>query len=91
MSQFADDSMTPSPISVSRDKYKNEIPSDRPMHNEATAGEGSWNFGAGHYDDSPGKGGFGGYGKSVSDLGQNPQVERTSVDNSMSPKRGRES
>lgn len=90
MPQWADDSMTPAPISVSRDKYKNEIPSDRPMHNEATAGEGGFNFSGNQYDDSPGKGGFGSYGKSVNDLGQNPQVERTSVDNSRAD-RGRES
>lgn len=34
--QFADDSMTPSPISVSRNQYKDEIPSDRPMHENST-------------------------------------------------------
>jgi hypothetical protein len=36
--QFANDSMTPEPISVSRDSYKDEIPSDRPMHEECTPG-----------------------------------------------------
>lgn len=91
MSQFADDSMTPSPISVKRDKFYNEIPSDQPMHENATAAEGGFNFSAGHYDDSPGKGGFGSYGRSVEDLGRNPQVSRTSVDNSMSPKNRSES
>ncbi len=49
MSQFADDSMTPPPISVTRDQYKNEIPSDRPMHGEATPGKGAFDFDCGHY------------------------------------------
>ena len=34
--QFANDSMTPEPISVSRDKYQDEIPSDRTNHTNAT-------------------------------------------------------
>ena len=34
--QFANDSMTPEPISVSRDKYQDEIPSDRTNHGNAT-------------------------------------------------------
>lgn len=36
--QFANDSMTPDPISVSRNQYKDEIPSDRPMHEDSTPG-----------------------------------------------------
>ena len=36
--QFADDSMTPDPISVSRNQYMDEIPSDRPMHGDCTPG-----------------------------------------------------
>ena len=49
--QFANDSMTPSPISVSRDSYKNEIPSDKPMHDNATAGMGSFSWDSNHYSD----------------------------------------
>lgn len=90
MSQFADDSMTPAPIGVKRDKFYNEIPSDRPAHEDATPAEGSYNFSGGQYDDSPGKGGFGSYGRSVSDLGKNPIVERSSV-NADSTSRGKDS
>ena len=79
--QFANDSMTPSPISVSRDKYGNEIPSDRPMHGECTPGMGSWSFDEGHYSDDW-NGGFRPYGVSVEDKGQNPSRSMISVDNS---------
>ena len=73
MSQFADDSMTPSPISVTRDQWGNEIPSDRPMHDNTTAGKGKFSFGEGHYSDDF-NGGFSGYGKSVADKGQRSAV-----------------
>lgn len=79
--QFADDSMTPSPISVSRDKYDNEIASDRPMHENSTPGMGSFNFGAGHYDDDT---------KSGSDVSAPEGVEKVMVDNSKAD-RGKES
>jgi hypothetical protein len=78
--QFANDSMTPEPISVSRDKFKNEIPSDRPMHGESTPGKGSWSFGEGHYSDDW-NGGYSSYGVSVEDKGQNPSSSVVSVDN----------
>lgn len=86
MSQFADDSMTPSPISVSRDKQGNEIPSDRPMHDEATPGRGSFDWTGNQYDDSPGKSGFGSYGVSVD---SNKGAEKKFV-NGMNPSRGGE-
>lgn len=34
--QFANDSMTPPPIEVNRNKEMDEIPVDRPMHDNAT-------------------------------------------------------
>jgi hypothetical protein len=71
--------MSPSPIKVNKDKFGNELAVDRPMHDEATAQMGDWNFGGNQYDDSPGKGGYGSYGSKVTDLGQSPKVERTSV------------
>ena len=87
MSQFADDSMTPSPLTVTRDKFGNEIPSDQPMHTNTTPSEGSFNWGGNQYDDSPGKGGFGSYGSAASA----PQgVSKISVDNSRAD-RGQES
>lgn len=78
--QYADDSMTPPPISVSRDQYGNEIAADRPMHENSTPGVGSWNFGAGHYDDDT-KGG--------SDVSMPEGVEKVMVDNSRAD-RGKE-
>ncbi len=90
MSQFADDSMTPSPIKVNKDKFGNELAVDRPAHENVTPAEGSFHFGGNQYDDSPGKGGFGSYGVKVSDMGQNPVVERTSVNVSRAD-RGKES
>lgn len=51
-------------ISVSRDQYQNEIPSDRPMHENTTPGKGSFAWGEGHYSDDF-QGGFSSYGVSV--------------------------
>jgi hypothetical protein len=50
--------MTPDAISVSRDSLENEIPSDRPMHENTTAGNGGFNWDAKHYAEkhSAGKG-----------------------------------
>ena len=74
--QFANDSMTPSPISVSRDKYDDEIPSDRPEHENTTPGMTASLYTGGHYaDDFPG-----GYGKSVEDKGQSPSKEKVDAD-----------
>lgn len=36
--QFANDSMTPDPIGVSRNEHMDEMPSDRPMHEDSTPG-----------------------------------------------------
>lgn len=51
-------------ISVTRDQYGNEIPSDRPMHENTTPSKGSFNFGGGQYSDDF-NGGFSKYGVSV--------------------------
>lgn len=80
MTQFADDSMTPKPLSVTRDQYDNEIASDRPMHTNSTPGEGAWNFSAGHYDDDV-KGG--------SNVSAPEGVDKIMVDNSRAD-RGKE-
>ena len=58
--QFANDSMTPEPIAEHEDSYGHCLASDRPMHEEATAGNGSFNWDAGHYATD-----FSGYGKSA--------------------------
>ncbi len=79
--QFADDSMTPSPISVSKDKYGNEIAADKPMHENSTPGEGAFGWTEGHYAQGPGN-----YGKEVSA----PEgVDKMTVDNSRAD-RGKE-
>ncbi len=86
MPQFADDSMTPPPLTVTRDKYMNEIPADKPMHGNSTPGEGSWSFDEAHYSDDW-MGGNTPYGVSVSPP---TGVERTTVDTSRAD-RGKES
>jgi hypothetical protein len=86
MGQFANDSMTPSPLTVTRDQYMNEVPTDKPMHTDSTPGMGSWSFDEGHYSDDF-KGGYSGYGVSVT---PSNSVERTTVDNSKAD-RGKES
>jgi len=85
--QFANDSMTPEPISVSRDKYQNEVPSDRPNHTDTTPGKGSWSWGEGHYSDDN-NGGYSSYGVAVKDQGQTSST--VYVDNSRAD-RGKES
>jgi len=47
--QFADDAMTPEPISVSRDAAMDEIPTDRPMHENTTPGESGGLYQGLHY------------------------------------------
>jgi hypothetical protein len=71
--QFANDSMTPEPISVSRNQYKDEIPSDRPMHDDTTPGHSNPLYTGRHYAPSP----MG--GTSVSDKGQSPSKSTTDV------------
>ena len=76
--QFANDSMTPDPISVSRDEYKDEIPSDRPMHENTTPGMSAGLYKGRHYSDDW-MGGFRSYGVSVKDNGQSPSKESADV------------
>ena len=74
---YANDSMTPAPISVSRDSQGNEVASDSPMHDNSTPGMGAFNYGAPHYNDDV-KSGSGVSAPGVS-------RETTTVDNSKSP------
>jgi len=87
MSQWADDSMTPEPISVSRDKYKNEIPSDRTNHTGNTAGMGAFHWDGNQYS-TDFNAGFSSYGMSVDANSGN--VDKMSVDTSRAD-RGRDS
>lgn len=73
-------------ISVTRDSYGNEIPSDKPMHDNTTPAKGKFNFGGGQYSEDW-NGGFSSYGVSVADKGQRNEV---SVDVSRAD-RGKES
>lgn len=86
MSQWAENIYGTDPISVSKDKFGNEIAKDRPMHTNSTPEEGSWNFSGNHYDDSPGMGGYGSYGTEVS---APTGMDKVSVDNSRAD-RGKE-
>lgn len=62
--QYADDSMTPSRLSVSYDQYYNEQAEDRPMCQNSTPMEGSYNFSGGQYSDDW-NGGYSNYGVMV--------------------------
>lgn len=87
--QFANDAATPAPISVARDKYQNEIPTDKTNHDNTTPEKGAWSWDEGHYS-TDFNAGFGPpYGTSVEDKGQNPSSERVAVDNSRAD-RGKE-
>jgi hypothetical protein len=82
--QFANDSMTPEPISVSRDQYKDEIPSDRPMHDNSTPEHSNAMYTGRQYAPSP----MG--GTSMPDKGQSPQ-KSTQDENVTKADRGDES
>lgn len=70
--QFANDSMTPEPISVSRDQYQGEIPTDRTSHEDTTPGHSNGMYSGRQYN-SDVKGGSPVSGKSsVSTIGVNP-------------------
>jgi hypothetical protein len=85
--QFANDSMTPEPISVSRDKYQDEIPSDRTNHSNTTPEMSGGLYQGRHYSDDW-MGGFEKYGVSVGSTA--PSKEQVSV-NPNSADRGKES
>ncbi len=83
--QFADDSMTPSPLEVHRDKYMDEIAADRPMHENTTPGESAPMYTGRHYADD-----FSSYGKGVEDMGKTPSRETKDI-NVHKAERGAES
>jgi len=87
--QFANDSMTPEPIAVSRDEFKDEIPTDRPMHTGCTPEHSNSLYTGRQYSDDW-KGGYENYGTSVADQGKSPSRETVSV-NPHSADRGKES
>lgn len=87
--QFSRDAMTPGEISISRDQYNNEIPSDRPSHTDTTPGHSNPAYTGRHYSDDF-SGGYSGYGVSVADKGQSPSKEQVSV-NPNSADRGKDS
>ena len=87
--QFANDSMTPEPIAVRRDKYDDEIPTDRPEHENTTPGMSQALY-VGRQYSSDWMGGFDAYGVSVKDMGKTPSRETMSV-NPNSADRGRDS
>jgi hypothetical protein len=87
--QFANDEMTPDPIGVDRDKYKDEIPTDRTNHANTTPEHSNPLYTGRHYSDDW-MGGYDPYGVTVKDLGQTPSREMISL-NWNSADRGRES
>jgi len=87
--QFANDFATPDPIAVTRDQYKDEIPTDRPYHTDTTPGHSNPTYTGRQYSDDW-SGGFETYGVSVTDKGQSPSRETVSV-NPNSADRGKES
>jgi len=87
--QFANDSATPEPISVSRNEFKDEIPTDRPMHDNTTPEHSNQAYTGRQYSDDW-RGGYDNYGVSVADQGQSPSREQTTI-NPNSADRGRES
>ncbi|HEX8838343.1 MAG TPA: hypothetical protein VF748_15475 [Candidatus Acidoferrum sp.] len=102
--QFARDSMTPEEISIMRDAYWNEIPTDRPYHMDTTPQSGSpgdytadlqggrnrVNYGGRQYDTIVRSPSASQYGVGVTDRGQSPSREVVSV-NPNSADRGKES
>lgn len=82
--QFADDAMTPEAISVSRNKYKDELPADRPMHDNATPEHSNALYGGNQYAPAIQS------GTPVSDLGQSPSKSTMDM-NVTTARRGSES
>ena len=102
--QFARDSMTPPEITINRDQYWNEIPSDRPYHNESSAmttSPGDYtadlqgqrnavNYGGRQFDTIVRSPQGNQYGAATTDLGQSPGKSQVSV-NPNSADRGKDS
>ncbi len=89
MRQFANDSATPPPIEVTRDKFKDEMPTDRPYHMDTTPGHSNSTYTGRQFSDDF-MGGYENYGVTVADRGQSPSKETVSV-NPNSADRGKES
>lgn len=87
--QFANDFATPSPIEVTRNKFKDEIPSDRPYHDNTTPAHSNSAYTGRQYSDDW-MGGYESYGVSVTDKGQSPSKEQVAV-NPNSADRGKDS
>ena len=87
--QFARDFATPEEIDINRDRYYNEIPSDRPYHMNTTPAHSNPTYVGRQYSDDW-MGGYENYGVSVTDRGQTPSREQVSV-NPNSADRGKES
>jgi hypothetical protein len=75
--QFARDSMTPEEIGVRRDQYWNEIPMDRPSHDNTTPEHSNPLYVGRQFDTLVTSPTGGGYGVMVEDKGQTPS--KTSV------------
>jgi hypothetical protein len=85
--QFANDVATPDPIAVSRDQYQDEIPTDRPSHENTTPGLSASMYTGRHYSDDF-MGGYENYGVSVGSKGASKE---TITVNPNSADRGKES
>lgn len=86
--QFARDFATPSEIDVTRDKYNDEIPTDRPYHMNTTPEHSNPTYVGRQFSDDW-MGGYDAYGVSVADKGQTPSRETVSI-NPNSADRGAE-
>jgi len=88
--QFADDVATPEEISVSHDRFWNEMPADRTNHMNATPEHSNPTYTGRQYDTIVKNPTGSQYGAMVEDLGQSPS--KTSVDVSIHrTDRGKES
>jgi hypothetical protein len=87
--QFARDSMTPSEIQITRNRFQDEIPTDRPMHENTTPGLGDGLYQGRHYSDDW-NGGYTAYGVTVADRGMTPSKESMTI-NPNSAARGKDS
>lgn len=86
--QFARDVATPEEIEITRDKYWDEIPTDRTSHENTTPEHSNPLYVGRQYSDDF-LGGYDPYGVTVSDRGQSP-VREQAVINPNSADRGKE-
>lgn len=88
--QFAADMATPEEISISRDQYWNEIPSDRPYHADCTPAHSNPLYQGRQFDTIVRSPSGNQYGVSTTDMGQSPSKMQVSV-NPNSADRGKDS